>query len=80
MKSVMPDMQPMNQTVQETPVFEVLSEDQIEQIYFAALEVLERVGSRVHHDEALELFRNSGDAAVGDDKRVRVTASLVNAH
>ncbi len=77
MKSVMPDMQPMNQTVQETPVFQVLTEDQIEQIYFAALEVLERVGSRVHHDEALELFRNCGDAVVGDDKRVRVTASLV---
>lgn len=77
MKSVMPDMQPMNQTVQETPQFRVLTEDQIEQIYFAALDVLERVGSRVHHDEALELFRSSGEAVVGDDKRVRVPASLV---
>src|SRR6056297_1347454 len=77
MKPVMPNMQPMNQTVQETPRFEVLTEDQIEQIYFAALDVLERIGSRVHHDEALELFRSSGEAVVGDDKRVRVPASLV---
>ena len=77
MKFAMPDMQPMNQTVQETPVFQVLTEDQIEQIYFSALEVLERVGSRVHHDGAIELFRDSGEVVVGDDKRVRVTASLV---
>lgn len=76
MKSIMPNMDLMNYTVQETPVFRVLTEDQIEQIYFAALEVLERVGSRVHHDEALELFRNS-EAVVGEDKRVRVPVSLV---
>ena len=76
MKHVMPKMDLMNQTVQKTPMFRVLTEDQIEQIYFAALEVLERNGSRVHSEEALELFRNS-DAVVSDDKRVRVPVSLV---
>ncbi len=76
MKHVMPKMDLMNQTVQKTPMFRVLTEDQIEQIYFAALEVLERIGSRVHQEEALELFRNS-EAVVSDDKRVRVPVSLV---
>ncbi|HMB32004.1 MAG TPA: trimethylamine methyltransferase family protein [Desulfohalobiaceae bacterium] len=66
----------INQTIQTTPQFQVLSEDQIERIYFAALDVIENTGARFHHDEALELFRNS-EAVVTDDKRVRVPISLV---
>ena len=66
----------MNQSINRTPRFRVLSDDQIERIYFAALDVLERTGSVVYQDEALELFRSS-DAVVGSDKRVRVPISMV---
>lgn len=61
---------------QRTPRFRILSEDQIEMIYWAALEVLERTGGRVFHDEALDLFRES-DAVVTDGNRVRIPASMV---
>lgn len=66
----------INQTVQGTPNFQVLSEDQIEMIYFAALDVLETSGGRIFHDEALELCRNS-DAVVTEENRVRIPTSLV---
>lgn len=66
----------VNLTDQRSPRFKVLSEDQIEMIYWAALEVLERTGGRVFHDEALDLFRQS-DAVVTDGNRVRIPASMV---
>ena len=66
----------MNQTIFRTPQFRVLSDDQIERIYFAALDVLERVGAAMYQEDALELFRNS-DAVVGSDNRVRVPVSMV---
>jgi trimethylamine--corrinoid protein Co-methyltransferase len=68
-------MDKMNQTIQKTPNFRVLTDQQIEKIYFSALEVLERCGANVFQDEAIELFKNS-DAVVRDN-RVRVPASLV---
>ncbi len=68
-------MEKMNQTIQKTPVFRVLSDQQIEKIYYSALEVLERVGANVFQDEALELFKNS--EAVVRGNRVRVPVSLV---
>lgn len=64
-----------NESVNVTPQFRVLTEDQIEQIYFAALEVLERVGGDVLEDEAIELFKNS--EAVVRGNRVRIPSSLV---
>jgi trimethylamine--corrinoid protein Co-methyltransferase len=69
-------MPKINQTIQETPSFRVLSEDQIERIYSAALDVIQRTGARFYHEEALELFRNS-DAVVTDENLVRVPLSLV---
>ncbi len=66
----------MNQTVQLTPRFRVLSDDQIERIYFAALDTLETTGVRVHLDEAVELLKNS-DAVVTDTNLARIPASLV---
>ena len=47
------------QTINRTPRFRMLSDDQIEQIYFSALDVLEASGGRVFHEEALDLFRNT---------------------
>ncbi len=69
-------MPKINQTVQRTPYFRVLSENQIEMIYSAALDVIQRTGSRFHHEEALELFKNS-EAVVTDTNLVRVPLSLV---
>ena len=68
-------MEKMNQTIQKTPCFRVLTDQQIEKIYFSALEVLERCGANVFQDEALELFKAS-DAVVREN-RVRVPASMV---
>ncbi len=65
----------MNQTVNNSPRFRVLSEDQIEQIYYSALEVLERTGGCFYHDEAIELFKNSHAVVRGNN--VRVPAYMV---
>jgi trimethylamine--corrinoid protein Co-methyltransferase len=66
----------VNITEQKSPRFRVLSDDQIEMIYGASLEVLERTGGRVFHEEALDLFRKS-DAVVTDGNLVRIPASMV---
>ena len=39
----------MNQQAYETARFQILTEDQIQQIYFAALDVLEISGARIFH-------------------------------
>jgi len=65
----------MNQTVFRTPQFRVLTDDQIERIYFAALDVLAQTGLALHHDEALQLFRDSD--AVVKDNRVYIPIPMV---
>ena len=55
--------------------FTVLSADQCEQIYLAALEVLERVGARFYEPEALSILGDAGCAIEGD--RARIPASVV---
>ena len=66
----------MNQQAHGTPRFQILTADQIEQIYFAALDVLEVSGARVFHDAALQLFGDS-DAVVSDTNRVRIPVAMV---
>ncbi len=66
----------INQTIHSTPSFKVLSEDQIEQIYYSALDVLERTGLRVNSQEALDLLQNS-EALVSDGNLVRFPPGLV---
>ncbi len=63
----------MNQSIQRTPKFRVLSDDQIERIFYAALDVLERTGGNVYHDEALELFKNSNAVVRGSNVRIPTT-------
>ncbi|MFO8233970.1 MAG: trimethylamine methyltransferase family protein [Bacteroidales bacterium] len=63
----------MNQTVNMSTRFRVLSEDQIEQIFYAALEVLERTGGNIYQDEALELFKNSYAVVRGNNVRIPTT-------
>jgi trimethylamine---corrinoid protein Co-methyltransferase len=67
-----------NYQVNTTPQFRVLSQDQIEDIYLAALEVLERAGTRVFHPEALELLRNAG-AVIQDGNRAYIPSWVVKA-
>jgi len=56
-----------NYLVNATPTFEVLTEDEIEAIYFSALRVLYETGVRVYEEEGIELAY-SGGAIVEDRK------------
>jgi trimethylamine--corrinoid protein Co-methyltransferase len=58
------------------PKFQKLSQDQLERIHFASLEILERTGVRLHLPEAVELLKSAG-ADVLDDSHVRIPAHLV---
>jgi trimethylamine--corrinoid protein Co-methyltransferase len=66
----------MNQQAYGTTMFQILTADQIEQIYYAALDVLEVSGARILHPEALQLFEKSA-AVVTDNDRVRIPTALV---
>jgi trimethylamine--corrinoid protein Co-methyltransferase len=54
-----------NYLVNDTPVFEVLSEDEIEAIYFSALRVLYETGVRVYEKEGVDVA-HAGGAIVED--------------
>lgn len=55
----------------------VLSQDEIESIHAATLELLERAGVRVRERRALQLLRDAGAADLADDGRIRIPESLV---
>jgi len=65
-----------NYQVNATTQFSVLSDDQIEEIFHAALDVLERVGTRVYGEEGLALLRDAG-CLVSDKDLVRIPSWLV---
>ena len=65
----------INHTVNKSTQFKVLSENQIEEIFYSALEVLERTGGAIYHEEALELFKNSN--AIVEGNRVRIPTTMV---
>ena len=65
----------VNLTNNATPQFRVLSEDQVERIELAALEILERTGANVLLPEAIDLLGEAG--AVVDGHRVRMPSELV---
>jgi trimethylamine--corrinoid protein Co-methyltransferase len=56
-----------NHTTFATPKFEVLTQEEIEKIYFSALSVLHETGVRVYHEEGYELA-HAGGAIVEDVK------------
>ncbi|MBN1835710.1 MAG: trimethylamine methyltransferase family protein [Spirochaetales bacterium] len=60
---------------QQGPGLDWMSPDQCEEIYLAALEVLDRVGVRVHEPRALALLQAAGARLEGD--RARLPAGLV---
>lgn len=49
-----------NLQINATPQLRVLSDGQIEEIYHAALDVLQRVGTRIHSEAGLALLREAG--------------------
>ncbi|MGD2207361.1 MAG: trimethylamine methyltransferase family protein [Anaerolineae bacterium] len=65
-----------NYQINATPQFRVLSDDQIQEIFAAALDVLERAGTRVHGEEGLALLRDAG-CLVSDGDLVRIPSWLV---
>jgi len=58
-------VKPTNRLINTTPVFEVLTEEEIEAIYFSALRVLYETGVRVYNKEGIDLA-HSGGAIVED--------------
>jgi len=60
----------------DTTQFRRLSDDQNRKLYWACLEVLERTGVRLYHQEALDLLKKAGVTAT-DGNRVRIPAGLV---
>jgi len=66
----------IKEIVQTTPNFQVLSEDEIERIYFDALGIIESDGVRVESPEALEYFKKS-ESVVTEDRLVRIPTVLV---
>jgi len=65
-----------NQLVNETTTFRVLTDDQIELIYGAALEILSRTGVRVYDDEGLDLLDAAG-AQICEENRARIPPSAI---
>ncbi|MGD9047126.1 MAG: trimethylamine methyltransferase family protein [Anaerolineae bacterium] len=65
-----------NLTACLTPQFRVLSDDQIEEVFYAALDVLESAGTRIHGEEGLALLRAVG-CPISDGTLVRIPPWLV---
>lgn len=65
-----------NYTSFDTPRFRKLSDDQVERLHHASLEILERTGVVLYEQEALDLLKKKGIPAE-DDNRVRIPAGLV---
>jgi trimethylamine--corrinoid protein Co-methyltransferase len=64
-----------NYRVNRTTQFRILSDDQVQDIHLAVLEVLERTGIRVHSEEALAVYKKAGAKVKGD--RVWIPSYLV---
>ena len=66
----------VNYQIQNTTQFSVLSNDQIEMIYMAALRVLESTGVKVHEDEGVALLTDAG-GHVSDGNLVHIPSHAV---
>ncbi len=58
-----------NYTVNATPVFKVLTEEEIEAIYYSALTVLYETGVRVYDEEGIEVAHSGGAIVEGRDEK-----------
>jgi len=69
-------MKTANSIVFPSPQFAVLSDCQLQDLHLAALEVLRRTGIRFHHQEALDMLKETG-AFISDGNLVKFPARLV---
>lgn len=70
-----------NYQVNATPTFEVLSEDEIEAIYYSALRVLYETGLRVYEKEGVEVAYSGGaiiEATTQDSSLVKIPPWMVD--
>jgi trimethylamine--corrinoid protein Co-methyltransferase len=65
-----------NEAVFNSIQYRRLSEAQCQKLYWAVLEILERTGVRLFHQEALDLLKKAGVSPT-DGNRVRIPAGLV---
>jgi trimethylamine---corrinoid protein Co-methyltransferase len=65
-----------NYTSYDAPRLRKLSDDQVEQLHHASLEILDRTGVRLYEPEALELLKRKG-IHPEDGNRVRIPPGLV---
>lgn len=63
-----------NYAVNQTTVWEMLSEDQCEELFMTTLEVLERTGAEILNEEARAIFEKAGCWV--DGNRVRIPSAL----
>ncbi len=59
-----------------TTQFRKLSQDQVERLHYASLEILDRTGVRLYHQPALDLLAKAG-VKISDGNRVRIPPGLV---
>ena len=59
-----------------TPQFRKLSDDQLERLHNASLEILDRTGVCLYEQEALDLLKKAG-LTIDDENRVRIPPGLV---
>ena len=55
----------VNNTTLTTPFYRRLSEDQLQALHGATLEIMQRTGVRFDHQEAIELLRKRGAQSEG---------------
>ncbi len=65
-----------NYSTYETPHFRKLSDDQVERLHHASLEILDRTGVRLFEPEALDLLKKKG-VQIEDGNMVHISPGLV---
>ncbi|MCK4804320.1 MAG: trimethylamine methyltransferase family protein, partial [Spirochaetes bacterium] len=66
----------VNYRQNNTPQYRVLSDDQIEEILSASMEILEHVGVKIENEEGVRLLKEGG-AYCGDDNLVKIPSFMV---
>ena len=66
----------VNYRQNNTPQYRVLSDDQIEEILSASMEILEHVGVKIENEEGVRLLKGGG-AYCGDDNLVKIPSFMV---
>ena len=67
------DQLPWQEVVTKFSALEIISQDEIESIHHASLDVLESVGMKVLHQDARKIFKNSGLDVNESSQMVRET-------